>query len=846
MLVWRASNGNRVRPLELEIQAEVDNFYFSGANLRDMLYRNEYKFDTLFFFNPRIKFYSRKNNADLSNSSNQELNEILKVFDLKLLGFDQANLDFYVNDTLAGIIHEFSFGLVNTKFDPDSLLNDRILARYDDFYINFDSLDFFLPGIEHELRLTGFDMSLKDSAASLQSIRLKPAHTNTESVYDVRIPGATADGIYAHQESFNRNLDFRSMVFNNPEITIKLPPKSDRKTKQGSGIGLLKDNSALRANWWDSLHIQMLQFSNINLNVAINDTTEIHIPDLDFGITNLEANKGETMKADRFMYAEDLSINAGGVDYNAGSTHLTTKTLAVSTGEKSIDLDSIMVSAQGESPATIYVRNLAVQGFEAYELLSEGSLIIDDIAINDPEIEMTRKEKSEIPETEEEAATRFAQLDEYPLAGSPVKSVDIGHLEVNNAILQMNGADTTQIGTLGFSVNGFRLDSALSDLEDRPFHADSYSFFADSLDYRLSPFMTANLRSAAFTSADSVFQIKGANIIPSYSKREFGLAFGKQTDWLELKTNTIRVEGLDLASIILNKDIHARNIKLDTVFLSLFRDKNVPFPEDQIRYLPQKRLDDLAYNLYVDSVLARNLNVTYEELPENGDIAGKITFDHIDAKIFPVTNVPEMVPADSMMKVYASGLLMKSGNLSADFKFNLLDPAYSWNVRASLGPMDLTRLNPMLVNAASARIKRGSASRLNEVIFADDTYAEGQMEFVYKNLAVELLNPDRVYEKKGLGKAIITFFANAFVVKARNPRPFLKKGEIFFIRDHQRSIWNYLSKATLSGVVTSIGARSNQRMIREHNREEKRLAQDTRKQNKQRKKEDRRRSRETD
>lgn len=826
-----------------QIEAEIDNFYFSGANLREILYHNRYNFDTLYFVNPRIKLHSRNVDAEANTTDDSRIKDILEVFDLKLLGFEKANLEFYQEDSLAGILHEFTFGLVNTRFDPDSLENDRILARYDDFYIEFDSLDWFLPSIEHDLRIKDFSLSLKDSTGSFKDFTLKPTGSNTQNTLNISIPQASAAGIFGHQQSFNRNLDIRMMRFENPDFNITLGPSTD-STTQASGKAFPINTGPFRL-LWDTVMIQSIEFADIHTTVAIGDSTQLHIDHIDIKVDNYNVMRGKDMTSDRFLFSDNISVDAAGIFFSNPMTEVNVDSLNLGTSERTLDLNGIRIDQTTESPLDLDIQNIQVSGLNPFRYLTRKEITLEAVAINDPWVHIKPKngERDTVPKAPLE---RFAQLSKYPFSAKSVSSVSLDRLRINDlqlTLLDHRNRDSLDLKSFDFTLEGVYMDSSSVIDQNVPFHSKSYSFSAHNTNYPLSPFMRAGIGLLKFSSVDSTLQIRDIRVQPTYSKYEYGVAFGKQTDWVDLSTKSLSIQKLDLPSIFTKKLVHASKLILDSTELSLFRDKNIPFPEDQLRYLPQKYIEDVPYDLLIDTLALNEFDVVYEELPEDGEIAGRFSVNRIKAQVYPITNIPEQVPTDSMMNVEAKGLLMNSGNLSTTMKFNLLDPTYSWMLDASLGPMDLTRLNQMLINTANARIKRGATSSLRQRFNADDTYAEGVMEFYYKNLAVELLNPDHIYEKKGLGKAITTFFANAFVVKSRNPRPFLKRGEIFFIRDHSRSIFNYISKATLSGVITSVGARSNQRAIRDLNREEKKLAQDERKRKKQEKKAERRNSR---
>jgi hypothetical protein len=84
------------------------------------------------------------------------------------------------------------------------------------------------------------------------------------------------------------------------------------------------------------------------------------------------------------------------------------------------------------------------------------------------------------------------------------------------------------------------------------------------------------------------------------------------------------------------------------------------------------------------------------------------------------------------------------------------------------------------------------------------------MRMYYDDLRVSVIN-----RKRGNQKGLESFFANSFVVRAKNPtRRFLRVGEIEYERDPRRSIFRYWYKSLLTGIQSSVGLRKGKYRIR--------------------------------
>jgi hypothetical protein len=256
--------------------------------------------------------------------------------------------------------------------------------------------------------------------------------------------------------------------------------------------------------------------------------------------------------------------------------------------------------------------------------------------------------------------------------------------------------------------------------------------------------------------------------------------------------------------------------------LNLYRDKNDKFPEDQVRYMPQKIIADLDFPLTIEALIGNDINIKYEELAENTSTPGYVEFANLTAGISNITNDSLKLLENNIMMIAASADFMGKGKLQADFEFDLSDHINGHHkYSAFLSEMPITEFNKMLEVQGHAFIKSGEVTEVNMHVEGNRDYVIGDMQFLYEDLHFNLIG-----KKSGtttsMGPAIGSFFANTFIVNRNNPKLlFVRKGNIYYERDSSKSVLNYITKATLSGVISSIGARDNRKYIRRANKEAK-------------------------
>jgi hypothetical protein len=124
-------------------------------------------------------------------------------------------------------------------------------------------------------------------------------------------------------------------------------------------------------------------------------------------------------------------------------------------------------------------------------------------------------------------------------------------------------------------------------------------------------------------------------------------------------------------------------------------------------------------------------------------------------------------------------------------------------------------LNPALIPLLSAKIESGYLDTLSMRAVGREYLAWGEMKMYYHDLKIRVLkNSDE--KKKTFFNSVISFLANSLIIRKKNES---RTGNVFFIRNRDRSAINYLIKIAMSGMASSVGAKSNKKMLRKYKRE---------------------------
>jgi hypothetical protein len=243
-----------------------------------------------------------------------------------------------------------------------------------------------------------------------------------------------------------------------------------------------------------------------------------------------------------------------------------------------------------------------------------------------------------------------------------------------------------------------------------------------------------------------------------------------------------------------------------------YRNKTYPFPDNHYPKLPGSAVRDLPFALEVDTLQISNSDFQYREYVYPALQPGVIRFSDMSVTGLNLTNIPSRIEQQPFMIMLASGKLMNEGNISLLLKFDLESNDDYFTAKGILNKMDLTSMNPLLENVAFVKIKKGVNNQAEFEFTANNDFARGKMKFYYKDLSIRLIDKQTL-ESSGFGESVASFIANTFIVRTDNPNKFLfyRMGDIYFMRDKQKSFFNYLAKSSLSGINSTIRGGSEEK-----------------------------------
>ncbi|MDX1629156.1 MAG: hypothetical protein R3345_10690 [Fulvivirga sp.] len=322
--------------------------------------------------------------------------------------------------------------------------------------------------------------------------------------------------------------------------------------------------------------------------------------------------------------------------------------------------------------------------------------------------------------------------------------------------------------------------------------------------YFNNAYYTTSLGEATYY--EDIIDLQHLAYTSTQDKLALGRDAGHEKDWINMKIDSAILNVDHLGRLIYDHDVS--KVFLFEGDLHVFRDKRLPFPENQRPPLLKELLANSINDFKIDSIFVINADIVYEEWVAEEPRPGKVTFNNMNgyfSNIYTYNHAPQK-PAHLVMK----SKLFNETNLYVDVSFPLTVKGNT-HVKGHLEAMDLTTFNQMLAYVTPVRIKRGQLSALDFNFSYGMTESTGEMHFNYTNLQIafrDVRGRERAYpSSNGFLNSIKTWIANTFVLGKKNTadQKSYRVGAISYNRNPQKSMFNFWWNSLLTGFKSSTG-----------------------------------------
>jgi len=290
------------------------------------------------------------------------------------------------------------------------------------------------------------------------------------------------------------------------------------------------------------------------------------------------------------------------------------------------------------------------------------------------------------------------------------------------------------------------------------------------------------------------------------SKAEFYRQMQRAEDIADIAIARVYLTGMDRAAWVQRQVLDAAALHIDSGHIFIYKDKTQPNPpENKIGKSPHQQLLRLKQRLAIDSVRMRALDIRFTEVSDKTGKAGTVTFEGTNGAFRNVTNDSTTLARDRYMRLHAYTRVMGAGDLTVDFRFDLLDSLGAHTYTARLATMDGTAFNRMLTPQLNVEVESAAINGMRFDMKADDRGTGGTLQLDYDRLKVKFLKERADGEMSE--KRVFSFVANRFLLNDSNPdaNGVRHTGEIYLERPADFSFFKMIWRSIREGTKECIG-----------------------------------------
>lgn len=449
-----------------------------------------------------------------------------------------------------------------------------------------------------------------------------------------------------------------------------------------------------------------------------------------------------------------------------------------------------------------------IRDFKTLDAIFKKRVEMSLVRFQSPELTVFRMKKTATGEKKSEGNT----IQAIPLPKG-LKGILIGEFAIEKAKMNFVDCLGDSVKTTFFPVTDVFLRNIVVDSAHQ---GVTRLFNTDDIEVKLGGYAFTDKKGMnrisfgeiSFSTGKKQVSIRDFHLEPLYDAYNYPRKMGYQCDRTEVKIPLLKIERIDMRSLLFGGKIFAGLVRIDSILIDDYRDMRVPEKKVDKPAMPQEALRKLKTELKIDTILVNNGKAIYYE--QVGDKPGMVFFDRMNFKMTGLSNIQDSNNTRPATELKGNAYLMGKGRIDAFFRFFILDPKNTFTWSAVVGTMDLTEINAMLAYQIPGKIESGRLDRLSvPMVYANDDKAVGKLIFCYNNLKVKMVNK----ETSGWSKfknTLVNFAANDLVLNNDNPTKSgkLSSGVICFNRNKNSSVFNYLWKSIFTGLKSTVGFNS--------------------------------------
>lgn len=317
-------------------------------------------------------------------------------------------------------------------------------------------------------------------------------------------------------------------------------------------------------------------------------------------------------------------------------------------------------------------------------------------------------------------------------------------------------------------------------------------------------FYLLSLKNIELDLASAAIRANDFKLIPQFPIKEFGVKSGKQTDRMDLSVQNIAIRQIDFDKWLAGNEIWIDEIVVHQVYLNIFRDKNVPRDLTVFPKLPHQQLAALDVGVNIGKIGIYDAEILYQELMPVADEAGVVVISDLEASLMNISNIHSAQNPDDHMQWLINGTLYKEGKFEVTVDFSADQPSGEFSFYGMMDEMNMSAFNQILVPNEHIRIDNGRVISKHFQVNASQDLATGEMMLIYEDLKITVLREMENHEIRE--RAFLSLISNTALRLFKRDRLDTSDNIVFiyFERDKNKSIFNFMIMSLISGLKAAI------------------------------------------
>ncbi|MFP4339808.1 MAG: hypothetical protein ACLFQO_05175 [Cyclobacteriaceae bacterium] len=570
--------------------------------------------------------------------------------------------------------------------------------------------------------------------------------------------------------------------------------------------------------------LRQIEISSLQINkgkvsllrkVAADTSLYARLREINLQARDIRIDGQEYRHMHKMLYAEevDLDIKASHLQF----THPEKKQWLRATELRVMGSDSYVSAGNFElipSPGTrptfsLQSSQLDIRGLDFRKAFLYGELQVQQIGLKSPVLQLYVN-----PSGKQQLKDYPASLHHYI---SPyLKSINLSRLGYEQGILRVLNRDSKQLmlelPELEAELSRFHLDQAAYEREIRQLNPGNeglffchdiqaeipgYNFDVDDGCYQVS------FGRISLSSGDAAMDVEDLRLLPQQGQTEVLEKCDESRTIVNTEVESVSLRGVNFRKLLRQKYLDVEDVLVNEPMLKAYHDKRKAAGGTRVRPLHQEMLLQMKQEMNIKRLRIQDGYISYAERAAEGEEDGVITFENINANLRHLTNDRRLWKDSLYMSMDIITEVMGEGDLRLSFQFPLADDSLQFSASGNLGPMDLTAFNRILEPVAFVHIKEGTSESLKFAFTGNRYRSNGVLRFRYNDLSILMLDKQR--GRVGFDEKLGSFIANAFVLKASNPKgAFMRIGKIDYERDGAKAMFHYWWHSLLTGIKSSI------------------------------------------